>query len=58
MLSKLQGWKTYISALFLALAAAMPILGYEEHVPTLLMLAGALGLVGIRSAMKKQEPPA
>lgn len=48
----LKGYKTYIGAAVMASSAALAYLGYDDMAKMVLTLAGAIGLIGIRSAMK------
>ena len=49
----LDGKKTYIAAVFVAVAAALPVLGYPEYSELVMKLGGALGIVGIGHKLSK-----
>lgn len=53
----LSGWKTYIAAALAAFVAANKVLHLvpPEIETTILAIAGALGLYGLRSAIAKVE---
>lgn len=48
----MKGYKTYISAVVVGIAAAMKSLGYDEMSEAVLMFGMAGGLAGMRAAMK------
>jgi hypothetical protein len=54
MLEKLEGKKTYITAVVTGAVAAAQVLGYEIPVYVLTILA-ALGLYSVRSAIKTPQ---
>lgn len=49
----LNGKKTYLAALFLAIAAALDSLGYMEYAAIVRQLGGALGLLGLGHKIAK-----
>lgn len=56
LLTKLDGNKTYITAILIVVYAALGLfLGYHSVDDAIKMILGALGLIGVRSAIKKVE---
>jgi len=48
----LKGYKTYIGATIIAASAALSYLGYGDISEMVLTVGGALGLAGLRGAIK------
>ena len=48
----LKGKKTYIGAVIIAVGAVLRYLGYEEIATMIMTGGGALGLIGVRHAMR------
>jgi len=51
----LKGWKTYIAAAVVVIAAGLQATGHEGIGSIVLTIGGALGLVGLRDAMPKKD---
>ena len=51
----MSGWKTYVGAALVAISAGLEAFGKPEWSAMLATLGGALGLVGVRHAIKKAD---
>ena len=51
-----RGWKTYLAALSVAVVAVLNALGVNLPYETVFMALGALGVVGVRDALRGVEP--